>query len=189
MRRLATKLTRRLAGEGGFTLVELLMASVLGLFVVGIATTVFVAAVRSQPGLTARDDHISQARTTVERLVRELRQGRTVYTSTASQLTFLTYVPNSSCGAASSGFCRVTYNCAVSGSTATCTRTEANPDGSSGTSPYTVATGLGSANVFSYLSGSSGTNFITISFPFPGQNGGAGIKVTDGAALRNSGTS
>jgi len=86
MRSVLHRVARRLAGEEGFTLTELLMATVLGLFVVGMATMIFTAAVRSQPGLTTRDDQIYQARVTAERLVREFRQGRAVYTSTASQL-------------------------------------------------------------------------------------------------------
>jgi type II secretory pathway pseudopilin PulG len=182
MRGLIGKALRRLRSEEGFTLVELLTASVVGLIVVGLATTVFVAAVRSQPDLTDKGNSVTSARTTAERLVRELRQGRTVYTATASQLSFLTHLYNQSCGAASGGFCRVTYTCSGSG---TCTRIQAKPDGSSASSAATVISGLANGNVFSYLTGAGGTNYVNVTFQFPGQHGLTGIKVNDGAALRN----
>jgi prepilin-type N-terminal cleavage/methylation domain-containing protein len=112
----------------GFTLPELLIATVLGLLVVGVAATVFTAAVRSQPGLARRGDAISQARFTMERLIRELRQGATVYTATPTQLSFTTYVDSASCGGAHSSsaiVCRVSYTCTATA----CTRVEAQPDG------------------------------------------------------------
>jgi type II secretory pathway pseudopilin PulG len=183
MRRLMSKGIRRLAAEDGYTLVELLVASMVGLLVVGVATTVFVAAVRSQPNLTTRGNAITQARTSAERMVRELRQGKTVYTATSSQLSFLTHVPsNDSCGSASSGFCRVTYTC----SSGTCTRVTAKPDGSSPGTPYTLVSGLAGNLVFGYSYGPSGPTYISINFIFPGQNGGTGISISDGAALRNA---
>jgi Tfp pilus assembly protein PilW len=181
MRSLIAKGVGRLRGEGGFTLPELLMASMLGLLVVGVAATMFVAAVRSQPNLNTKGIRITQARVLAERMVRELRQGRTVYTATATQLSFLTHLYNASCGSASGGFCRVTYTCTTGG---TCTRVQAKPDGSSASSPATVVTGLANGNVFSYLTGSGGTNFVTVTFQYPAQNGGTGVKVSDGAALR-----
>jgi hypothetical protein len=61
---------------------------------------------------------------------------------------------------------------------------QAKPDGTSAGSPATVIDGLASGNVFSYLAGSGGTNFVTITFQYPGLSGGTGIKVSDGAALR-----
>jgi prepilin-type N-terminal cleavage/methylation domain-containing protein len=188
MRSLFRHAVRKLGDERGFTLTEVLMASVLGLFVVGIATTVFVTAVRTQPGLTTRGDAIRQARTGMERLVRELRQGNgTVYGQpAANQLSFLTYVPGSTCGATSNGFCRVTYSCATSG---TCTRTVAKADGTSPSAAANVVTGLKTSNVFSYLPTNTAPYYITATFVFPGQNGGEAITVSDGAALRNRTTS
>ena len=184
MRRLLSKLTGRLGSESGYTLVELLVASMVGLLVIGTAVTVFVAAVRSQPNLTTRGTTISQARTSAERMVRELRQGKTVYTATSSQLSFLTHVPsNDSCGAGSAGgFCRVTYTCTGG----TCTRVTAKPDGSSPGSPYTLVSGLAGNLVFNYSYGPSGPTYIGINFMFPGQNGGNGISVSDGASLMNA---
>jgi Tfp pilus assembly protein PilW len=185
---LLNRVIRRLSGEGGFTLVELLVATVLGLFIVGIGTTVFVTAIRSQPGLSQRDNAILQARVTTERLIRELRQGGSIYTAAATQLSFLTYVHSATCGGAGSSTsiqCRVTYTC----TTSACTRVEAKPDGTSPGAASTVVSGLSNGNVFSYLPSATAPTYIGATFTFPGQNGDDAITVSDGAALRNRTTS
>ena len=178
----------RAARQDGFTLPELLMATVLGLLVVGVAATVFTAAVRSQPGLQKRSDAISRARFTMERLTRELRQGGTVYAATPTQLAFLTYVDSSTCGGARSSTaipCRVTYTC----TTAACTRVEALPDGSNPGAPVTVVSGLTGGDVFSYAPSTTAPRYVGATFTFPGQNGDDAITVSDGAALRNPASS
>jgi Tfp pilus assembly protein PilW len=181
---LLQRVVRRARRADGFTLPELLIATMLGLMVVGVAATVFTAAVRSQPGLTKRGDAISRARTTSERLIRELRQGSAVYTATATQLAFLTYVDSGTCGGAHSSTamqCRVTYTCASN----SCTRVEAKPDGTSPGVALTVVSGLSSSNVFSYSPTTGAPKYIGATFIFPGQNGDDAITVSDGAALRN----
>jgi len=188
MCRLRDKILRRLAREGGFTLPELLMALVLGLFIVAVATTVFVTAVRTQPGLTTRSNAIQQARFTTERIVRELRQGGTVYTATATQFSFLTYVHSAACGGSPSNTaiqCRVTYTC----SSGTCTRVEAKPDGTSPGTAYNVVSGLSNSNVFTYSPSSTSPTYVSATFTFPGRNGSDAITVSDGAALMNRPTS
>jgi prepilin-type N-terminal cleavage/methylation domain-containing protein len=182
---LPERLRRRLRSEGGFTLVELLMALVLSLLVVGIGTTVFTAAVRSQPGLTQRGQAITQARTSMERLTRELRQGATVKTATASQLSYVTYVHSpSTCGSSyssTSNACLVTYTCTTTG----CTRVQAMPDGTSPGTAVPVVTGLSNPNVFTYSPSSTAPTYIGATFVFAGQNGNDAITVSDGATLRN----
>ncbi|MFL6178426.1 MAG: prepilin-type N-terminal cleavage/methylation domain-containing protein, partial [Actinomycetes bacterium] len=54
MRSLIARAIRRLRWQDGFTLPELLIATVLGLLIVGVATTMFIAGVRSQPNLTTK---------------------------------------------------------------------------------------------------------------------------------------
>lgn len=183
MRSQLDRVIGRAGGQEGFTLPELLMATVLGLLVVGVAATVFSAAVRSQPGLTKRGDAISQARFTMERLTRELRQGGSVYTATPTQLSFVTFVDSATCGGAHSSTaiaCRVTYTC-----TTACTRVEAKPDGTGPGGAVTVVSGLSSGNVFSYSPSTTAPTYIGATFTFPGQNGDDAITVSDGAALRN----
>jgi prepilin-type N-terminal cleavage/methylation domain-containing protein len=173
-----------LRNEDGFTLTELLVAMVLGLLLVGVGVTVFTAAIRTQPTQNDRGHKVETARTTMERLVRELRQGATVYTATSAQLSFLTWVHKSGCGGASGSAsipCRVTYTC----SAGTCTRAEANPDGTGVGAAETVVSGLSNAIVFDYSPNGAAPSYIGATLTFPSQNGDDAITVEDGAALRN----
>ena len=106
------------AEERGFTLPELLLATVLGLLVIGAAVTAFTSAIQSQPRINSQAAAIQQARTMMERITRELRQGSSVPSASASQLSIVTYVHSATCGGAastSSISCRVTYSCSARG--------------------------------------------------------------------------
>lgn len=177
----------RLAGDAGFTLTELLMASVIGLLVVGTGAMVFTAAVRSQPGQSARSEAIRDGRTMTERLVRELRQGDELDASAgdswgSQSLSFRTFVHNSpTCvstdPAQETALCRVTYTC-----TEACTRAEADPQtGAQGTA-LQVISGLASPDVFSYQTDP------TADCPVP-TPANEGVSISDAATLRNSGDS
>jgi Tfp pilus assembly protein PilW len=170
--------------DDGFTLVELLVATTLAMVVLGAGVTVFTAAIGSQPRASARAAKVQQARTTAERITRELRQGWGAPTTTASQLSILTYVPHTACGGTTAGpaiGCRVTYTCA----SGTCTRVEAQADGSAPGPSRTVITGLSSNDVFSYTFNSAGPTWVGVTLEFPAGNGDDAITVEDGAALRN----
>jgi prepilin-type N-terminal cleavage/methylation domain-containing protein len=187
MRWLARGLRRRLARDDGFTLVELLVASAIGLVVIGAGVLMFTAAIRSQPKASSRLAKVRTARTTSERIVRELRQGWSTPTATSNQLSILTYVHRATCGgayASASIACRVTYTCTAG----TCTRMEAQPNGTSPGPARQVVTGLSNGIVFSYTTGSGGSSWVGITLQFPGQNGDDAITVEDGAALRNPGS-
>ena len=178
---------RAIATEtGGFTLPELLIATVISLIVIGAAVTAMTVGVNSQPRLNSQAASVQQARTTMERITRELRQGSSVPNATASQLSIVTYVNSATCGgtaAASAIACRATYTCA-------CSRTEAKPDGTAPGPAVEVVSGLSSANVFSYTPPTStapASVGVTLSFAAQGPN--QGITLSDAAALRNPGTS
>jgi prepilin-type N-terminal cleavage/methylation domain-containing protein len=182
--------SRAVATEtGGFTLPELLIATVIGLIVIGAAVTAMTVGVHSQPRLNSQAASVQQARTTMERITRELRQGSSVPTATASQLSIVTYVKSATCGgtpANSAIACRVTYTCA----TGACSRTEAKADGTAPGPAEQVLSGLSSTNVFSYTPPTStapASVGVTISFAAQGAN--QGITLSDAAALRNPGTS
>jgi Tfp pilus assembly protein PilW len=186
VRRLLSVFRRRLARDEGFTLVELLVASTMALVVIGAGVLMFTAAIRSQPKASSRLAKVRTARSTSEQIVRELRQGWSTPTATSNQLSILTYVHTSSCGAAPSSStaakpCRVTYTC----TSGTCTRVVAQPDGTSPGTTRRVVTGLSNGIVFSYTTGSGGSPWVGITLQFPGQNGDDAITVEDGAALRN----
>jgi len=171
--------------ERGFTLIELLVATGLGLVVIGGAFTVFSSGVRSEPHTASKAVALDEARVTVDRITRELRQGIEIPSSpapTSSRLSILTYVKQATCGGATASTsipCRVTYSC----SGETCTRTVAKPDGSGSGAAVRVAAGLASPAVFSYSPSASKPTYVGVSFAFT--NAGEPVTLEDGAALRN----
>jgi prepilin-type N-terminal cleavage/methylation domain-containing protein len=172
--------------ERGFTLIELLIATSLGLVVIGGALTMFVGAIHSQPRDTSKIAAMQQARTTVDRITRELRQGLEVVpsapTPSASQLAIVTYIKQATCGGAAASTsipCRVTYTC----SGTTCTRVVAQPNGSAPGPSVTVASGLSSTNVFSYSPSAADPGYVGVSFALTGS--GQPFTLADGVTLRN----
>ncbi len=178
---------RKVAGallreQRGLTLVELLVASMLGLLVVGAGLSIFISAIRSEPRNTSKVAAIQQARFTADRIVRELRQGWEVPTTpTSSQLAISTYVKATSCGGAPASTaipCRVTYVC----SAGNCTRTVAQPDGSASGPAVQVVSGLSNSNVFTWTPSTDPT-YIGVTFSLA--TGGDPVTLRDGVALRN----
>src|SRR5262245_23243555 len=107
------RLKKRIAAEDGFTLAELLVATVTGLIVVGAAASLFTAAIRSEPAARERTAAIQEARTMSEALTRELRQGSNAAAPTPGQLSILTFVPHAACGSPTTGAptrCKVFYS-------------------------------------------------------------------------------
>lgn len=175
--------------DGGFTLPELLISTVIGLGVVATGVLVFTSGIQSQPRISDRAAEIQQARTMAERLSREIRQGSNAASATADQLALLTYVPRTTCGGGTVGpatRCRVFYNCAADGS---CTRQECPPNLTSpgaGCGGVTrIVEGLASNQVFTFSPRAPGQAFVTIDLSFPAENGDDSITIQDGAALRN----
>jgi len=171
--------------ERGFTLIELLIAAAVGLVVVGGALTMFIGAVRSEPRAASKVAAIQQARFTVDRITRELRQGIEVKPQTASsnQLAIVTYVKQATCGGAAASTsipCEVTYACAAG----KCTRLVAPPNGIPPGPAVQVASGLASDDVFTYLPvGSPEPTYVGVSLSFTSE--GQPVTLTDGVALRN----
>lgn len=168
--------------ECGLTLVELMIAAALGLVVVGGALTVFIGAVRSEPRTASEVAAMQQNRVTIDRITRELRQGSQVPTATSSELAIVTYVKVATCGGAAASTaipCRVTYGC----SGETCARVVAQPDGSEPGPAVQVASGLTSAEVFSYLPSAADPSYVGVSFSFSSE--GRPVALHDGVALRN----
>jgi prepilin-type N-terminal cleavage/methylation domain-containing protein len=184
MRRLRKVAAALHCEERGFTLIELLIATTVGLVVVGGALTIFISGIRSQPRTASKVAAIQQARVTVDRITRELRQGWETPTASSSQLAIVTYVKAAICGGASASTsipCRVTYTC----SAGACTRVVAQPNGSAPGPTVKVASDLTSANVFSYLPNAADPTYVGVTFAV--SSGGAQpVTLGDGVALRNS---
>jgi len=177
--------------ERGLTLIELLVASTMAMVVLGGAVTVFIGAVRSEPRTTSKVTAVEQGRVAVERMTRELRQGSDLSTATAGELSFVSYVPRSSCGSTpateSKELCRVTYDCEEGGE---CTRTVAEPDGGSPGAAVQLVSGLSSSEVFSYspAEAEAEPDYVGVELSFETREGGP-VVIADGATLRNGGGS
>lgn len=182
MRGLWRAVVERSRAERGFTLVELLVGMVLGLIVIGGGVMMFTAGIRSQPQVDSQAAAIQQARTSMERMVRELRQGSSVPVASGSSVAVVTDVDGTTCGT-TTPICRVTYTCTAG----TCTRVVAHPDGTAPAAAVKVVDGISNASsVFTYTppSETSGAT-IGVTLAFLGENGGNAITLSDAATLRN----
>jgi prepilin-type N-terminal cleavage/methylation domain-containing protein len=183
MRTLRARLRLLARSERGLTLIELLVASAMTVVLFSAAIALFMTTVKSQPDLTGRSHQIETTRNTMERMIRELRQGLAVDTGTASQLAFRTYVGSTCAGGTSTTktLCRVTYTCTGT----SCTRILANPDGSSPGSPVTVISGINNPTAVFTYTGSPAT-YVGVRFVVPSPNGRGRLTLQDGASLRNA---
>lgn len=186
------RMRRRLAAcrpEAGFTLVELLVASAMGVVLLGAVGSMVVSAMRSQPEVSERAQNISTARWVLERLTREIRNGVMVDEATPSKVSFRSYVRRVSCGggvATSSSApaipCQVTYSC----TTTACSRTETDPGVFEGGTATTIFSGIDDASVFTYSPNQEEPTYIGITLHIPNPSGPADLTVSDGASLRNA---
>lgn len=180
----------RLREEAGLTLVELLVASTMGVVLMGAVGSLVVSGVRDQPGISEKAADIQTARWVLERMTRELRNGIVVDKSTStSEVSFKTFVRHETCGGATllpsaspAIQCEVTYSCSAS----SCTRRETSPGIYTGGSLTTIFTGLSnSSNVFSYSPSASPT-YVGVKIEIPNPSGNGALTVSDGASLRNA---
>lgn len=192
-----------LRGEAGFTLVELMVASMMGVILLGVAGSLVISAMKGQPELSERANNISTARWVMERLTREIRNGVVVDKATPSEVSFRSYVRHSTCGSsttlASSSpaiRCQVTYTC----TTTSCSRKETAPEVLTGGTPRTIFSGIDSSNVFCYVPSAEEDElscgpapedlgeitYVGVTLHIPNPSGGSGLTVSDGASLRNA---
>lgn len=193
-------LRNMLRDERGMTLVELMVASMMTLAVLGAASYLMVIAVQTQPEISDQSFDIQQGRVFEERFTRELRASYKIEPSpspTASTLSFDTYVRSTTCGGALQTNpavpaipCRVTYTCA----TDTCYRAEGSPSAGGGT-PVKEVSGLASPAVFGTDPNtpptspstplSTNPDYITVHLAFPSRGGSGPVTLDDGVDLRN----
>lgn len=184
---------RKQSGEGGFTLVELLVASMMGVVVMGAVASLVISAVRQQPKISKEAQNVSNARWMLERLTHELRNGIAVNeNSTASKLIFDGYVRRGTCGgtttlpAGSPAIkCRITYEC----STSACTRKETTTSSTAGVAK-TVFSGLASNQLFTYVPNNlepETATYVkaTLQLPDP-TDAGSPLVISSGTSLRNA---
>jgi type II secretory pathway pseudopilin PulG len=189
------------SGELGMTLVELLVASMMSIVLIGAIGSMVVSAMKTQPKISKSAQNISSARYVLERMTRELRNGIRVDQATASKISFLTYVRHTSCGGTAlpisttaSIKCEVTYQC----STTACTRTEA-ADGVYAGTARTFFTGINSSSVFCFVPSAEAdpltcgaakaapeVTYVKIQLRLPDPSGAGSLTIADGASLRNA---
>ena len=178
----------RLRNEDGVTLVELLVASAMGVVVMGAVAMLVIGAVRGQPRISAQAQNVSTARWVLERMTRELRGGGTVVTKTPSKVSFVAFVRHTTCGGttalastASATECLITYEC----STTACYRTEAAKNSTTGT-PRLIFSGINSSEVFTYAPNQTEPTYVKVTLRLPNPDAKGALTVSDGAALRNA---
>lgn len=178
-------------GETGITLVELLVASAMGVILMGAVASLVISAMRDQPKISQQAQTISTARWVMERLTREIRNGVRVDKATGSEVSFETYVRHTTCGGttplettAAPIKCEVTYTC----TTTSCSRLEAAPGVFYTGTATPIFEGINSSNVFSYSPGEvppAEIKYIKVTLQMPSPSGPA-LTVSDGASLRNA---
>ena len=178
----------RLRSEDGVTLVELLIASAMGVVVMGAVAMLVISAVRDQPKISAQAQNISTARWVLERMTRELRGGGTVVSKSPSKVSFIAFVRHTTCGGTASlastaqpTECQITYEC----STTACFRTEAPKNSTSGT-PRMIFKGINSNQVFTYAPNETEPTYVKVTLRLPNPSGTGTLTVSSGASLRNT---
>lgn len=168
-------------------MVELMVAAVLGIALLGAIFGVTQVVTKAEPKIRGRSDQVQLGRALVERIDRELRQAYRAPSTNSSTLTVYTYVRHTSCGGASQTDntiaaipCQVTYSCA----SGACTRAEVSPGGTGGTAVQAIS-GLASSAPFSWSGTSGDPDFVGITLVLQGTNGGDAITISDGVNLRN----
>lgn len=178
------------AGEAGLTLVEMLVAAMVGIVVLGATSSMLISTVRTQPKVSDRAQDASTARWVLERMTREIRNGVAVQEgSTVSTLVFTAQVRHASCGSSaalpassSSIECKVTYSC----SSTQCTRSETTPTAVGNGTPTPIFTGIDSEKVFSYSPDVESATFVGVTLRFPDPDDGGKFTISDGATLRGA---
>ena len=130
MIRLRSRLEGGAGAESGLTLVELLVASMMGVILMGAVGSMVIGTIHAQPEISKRAQNITTARWVLARMTREIRNGVSVQTALSNEVSFKTYVRRTACGSTGTLasnkpaiLCQVTYGC----STTTCSRIEAAP--------------------------------------------------------------
>jgi type II secretory pathway pseudopilin PulG len=185
------RITHRLHGERGWTLIELLIGISMTLALIFAALPIIDGAAKTSGRTQDAATSIGTARAFSEEVLRDIRSAESA-SGSATTLNLSTWVRHSSCGAttllaptAAAIKCNVTYTCSGGAGSATCTRTEGSA------SAVTAIKGLASPSLFSYSQGTDqGWGYVGLSVKLPTKDpatGGA-ITLTDGSAVRNSGT-
>jgi Tfp pilus assembly protein PilV len=188
--------------QSGLTLIEMLVASLMSVILVGASCSMLISAVRDQPALSKKAQNVTTARYQLERMVREIRNGVQVESASPSAVTLVARVRRVACGgpvqtnpSAEPVQCTITYSC----SGTACTRTEKNSAGIAVGTPTVAASGIGSTEVFCFAPSSEedpsqcgnaedpeAATYIGINLEVPNPEGPGLLTISDGATLRSA---
>lgn len=199
MRRLRRRLD--LGDEAGLTLIEMMVATMMSVIIVGAACAMLISAVKGQPALSHKAQNVTTARYQLERVVRDIRKAVKVERATPTEIELLTTTQRTSCGGSTAASpeverpqCRVTYRC----SGTTCTRSEATEEGVKVGTTVVALTGISSANVFCFVpstesdpsdcgaaqTGEGSPTYVGVNLQVPNPQGHGLLTISDGATLR-----
>ena len=184
------------------TLIELLVAMIMGVIVVGGATSMLISAVRAQPQQQEQAESISTARFELERMTREIRNGTSVTAASSSNVSFVARVRRTTCGgtvpasaSTPSIQCQIVYSC----TTTSCTRVERAVGSTSGGAATTIVADIDSSSVFCFVpsanadptecgpaKGGTAPTYIGLTLSIPNPRGSGHLTISDGASLRGA---
>jgi type II secretory pathway pseudopilin PulG len=188
--------------ESGLTLIEMLVAAIMSVIIVGASCAMLISAVRDQPALSKKSQNVTTARFQLERMVREIRNGVSLETTTATEVRLVARVRRVACGGAVQSSpsaepvqCKITYSC----SGTTCTRREATLSGTPVGPTSVAASGLGDPEVFCFVP-SEETDptecgapkaetipiYVGVNLDVPNPEGSGLLTISDGATLRTA---
>lgn len=179
--------------EAGFSLVELLVATGIGIALLAVISSLMVSALQGQPRVSNKTADIETARWVLDRMTRELRNGILVDEAATNSVSFQAYVRRTACGAATqpaatapSIKCQVTLACTTTPKA--CSRREAAPGEVGKGTAVTFFTGLGNGStVFSYLPSTTSPTYVKVTLTLPDPSGGGDdLTISDAATLRNA---
>jgi Tfp pilus assembly protein PilV len=199
MKRLRRRVSLR--DESGLTLIEMLVAALMSVIIVGAACAMLITAVKDQPGLSRKAQNVTTARYQLERVVREIRDAVKVERATTTEIQLLTRTQKTACGGTTKASpnvqrpqCRVTYRCSAT----SCTRTEATEGGVPVGTAVVALTGLQSSSVFCFVpstdtdpskcgsprTGSGPPTYVGVGLQVKNPEGPGFLTISDGATLR-----
>jgi Tfp pilus assembly protein PilV len=191
----------RLGDESGMSLIEMLVAMLMSVIIVGAACAMLISAVKDQPGLSTKAQNVTTARYQLERVVREVRKAVKVERATPTEVILLTRTQRTTCGGTTKASpevqrpqCRITYLC----SGTSCTRTEATEGGTVVGAATVALSGLESPSVFCFVpstetdpskcgaprTGEGSPTYIGVNLRVPNPEGPGLLTISDGATLR-----
>jgi type II secretory pathway pseudopilin PulG len=192
-----------LSGEGGWTMVEMLVGMVMLLVLLLASFPLVEGASNTEGRIQTAATSIGNARNFTDTVLRDVRPATSVispaFGGTTSRLIINTYVRRTDCTSgvlsapgADPVECRVIYDCSGPAANVSCTRQEANCKAPFAAAPaVTEVRGLQDPNVFDVQRRANldVPDFISVdlSIPDPKSNSTNLIRLQDGSALRNLG--